>query len=149
MTATSPLPSLFGRFTAILQQHNHLGKTLRRLRSMCAALEKGELAFPPELAPSVLLVALRTDLGGHFAAEESAEYFGAVVDDAPALASQIAGLKWEHMAMLRSANVLSRVALDHARWPDLAAPTRELVAQLERHERAESSLLSEFFSPPR
>jgi hypothetical protein len=149
MTVASPLPSLFGRFTAILQQHDHLGKTLRRLRSMCAALENGQVGLPAELAPRVLLVALRVDLGEHFGAEESAEYFGAVVDEAPALAPQIAGLEWEHMTMLRAADVLSRLAEDRARWPELVVRTRELVAQLERHERAESRLLGQFFSPLR
>ena len=149
MTVANPLPSLFGRFTAILQQHDHLGKTLRRLRSMCAALENGQTALPSELAPNVLLVTLHADLDRHFGAEESIEYFGIVVDESPALAPQIAGLKWEHMTMLRAARVLSRRAQDHARWPDLVVPTRELVAELEQHERAESSLLRQFFSPSR
>jgi hypothetical protein len=72
-----------------------------------------------------------------------------VVDEAPALAPQIAGLEWEHMTMLRAADVLSRLAEDRARWPELVVRTRELVAQLERHERAESRLLGQFFSPLR
>lgn len=140
-----PLPSLFGRFTAIFQEHDHLAKTLRRLRIMCAALEDGQLSLPPELAPDVLLVDLRMDLAEHFGAEESPQYFGTVMDEAPHLASQVAGLKWEHMTMLRAADVLCGVAKDPTRWTLLAGPTRELVGQLERHERSESVLLRKLF----
>jgi hemerythrin-like domain-containing protein len=149
MSSTTTLPSLFGRFTAILQEHEHLGKTLRKLRQMCAALEAGESEPASELAPLALLVELRRDLGEHFAAEEDEAYFGTVVDEAPSLAPDIAGLKWEHMTMLRAADVLHDLAADRSRWSQLSKPTRELVAQLERHERSESKLLRRFFSPQR
>jgi hypothetical protein len=147
MSSTSPLPSLFGRFTAILRDHDHLGKTLRKLRQMCGALEAGEKEPAGELTPWVLLTELRRDLESHFAAEEDASYFGTVVDEAPGLAPDIAGLKWEHMTMLRGADVLCALAADRSRWSQLPKPTRELVAQLERHEGAESKLLRRFFSP--
>src|SRR5216110_1109001 len=88
MNAPSPLPSLFGRFTAIFQDHDHLGKTLRRLREMCSALESGQALLPPELAPDVLIAELRMDLETHFGAEESAEYFGVVVEEEPNLTAQ-------------------------------------------------------------
>jgi hypothetical protein len=149
MSSTSPLPSLFGRFTAILRDHDHLGKTLRNLRQMCAALEAGDREPPSELTPVVLLVELRRHLGEHFAAEEDEGYFGTVVDEAPGLATDIAGLKWEHMTMLRAADVLCDLAADRSRWPQLPKPTRELVTQLERHEGAESKLLRRFFAPQR
>ena len=147
MSSTSPLPSLFGRFTAILRDHDHLAKTLRKLRQMCGALESGESELIAELTPVVLLSALRRDLSAHFAAEEDASYFGTVVDEAPSLAADIAGLKWEHMTMLRSADVLCALAADRSRWSQLPEPTLELVTQLERHEGAESKLLRRFFSP--
>jgi hypothetical protein len=141
---TQPLPSLFGRFTAIFQDHDQLAKTLRRLRTMCAALEDGQ-ALPAELAPQALLVQLQASLTVHFGAEESDDYFGVVVDEEPTLAPQIAGLRWEHVTMLHAVEVLCQLAKDRERWLHLPAPTRELVAELERHEHAESRLLRNLF----
>lgn len=141
----SPMPSLFGRFTAIFQDHEQLAKTLRRLRLMCGALDNGQQP-PPELSPDVLILDLRVHLGVHFSAEEADEYFGTVLEEAPALAPEIAGLKGEHLTMLRAADVLCSVARDRSRWRDLVGPTRELIGQLERHERSESKLLRTLFS---
>lgn len=52
MSAADPLPSLFGRFTAVLKDHEHLAVTLGRLRHMCAALEQQPHTLSPELSPS-------------------------------------------------------------------------------------------------
>lgn len=147
MSASSPLPSLFGRFTSIFQEHDRLGKTMRRLRAMCVALDEAQAPLPPDLAPERLLSDLCADLAEHFAAEEADEYFGTVVDEAPALGGQIAGLKSEHVMMLEAAQMLKQLAMDESRWALLPSPTRELVAQFERHERAESTLLRQLFSP--
>jgi hypothetical protein len=144
--SAQPLPSLFGRFTAIFKDHDQLAKTLRRLRQMCAALDDGQARLPPDLAPDLLIIDLRNDLSEHFAAEETAEYFGTVVDEAPELASDIAALKWEHLTMLRGVDVLCGLARDRSRWQQLSGPTRELIGQLERHERSESRLLRSLFS---
>jgi hypothetical protein len=147
MSSPQPLPSLFGRFTAIFQDHDSLGKTMRRLRFMCAALEPAREPLALELSPAALLSEFRAALAEHFAAEESEQYFGTVVDEAPDLGPQIDRLKAEHVMMLEAAKLLSDLARDQSRWAQLPAPTRELVAQLERHERAESTLLRELFSP--
>jgi hemerythrin len=145
---TSPLPSLFGRFTAILKDHDHLKTTLGRLREMCAALEVEIAELPPALAPERLLHELYDDMKEHFTAEESQAYFGAIMDEAPALRPRVAELISDHSVVLAAVQDL----LNLARQPDgrtrLAFRTRELVAHLERHERAESVLLREFFSPP-
>lgn len=145
MTA-NPLPSLFGRFTAIFRDHDHLAKTLRHLRAMCASLDDRETPLPADLAPDVLIIDLRRHLGEHFAAEETDDYFGTVVEESPELASEIAGLKWEHMTMLRAADMLCDIAREPARWDQLSVPTRELIGQLERHERSENRLLRSLFS---
>src|SRR5690242_10247514 len=139
MTAPANLPSLFGRFTAILQDHEHLGTTLKELRSMCAALEATE-RLPLELSPARLLEDLRTDLSGHFAAEEAESYFGTIIEEAPPLAPRIGQLKSEHAAMLGVLGALCEVAVDAARALELCQATRVLIAELERHERAESLL---------
>jgi Hemerythrin HHE cation binding domain len=145
---SQPLPSLFGRFTAIYQDHDQLAKTLRRLRTMCAALEDGQAHLPADLLPTALLGQLRADLTAHFQVEESGAYFGVVVEEEPRLAPQIAGLKWEHLTMLHAVDVLCELAKDRERWLHLPAPTRELVAELTRHELAESRLLRALFSAP-
>jgi hypothetical protein len=113
---------------------------------MCGAIDNGRQPLPAELSPDVLILDLRVHLGVHFAAEEADEYFGTVIDEAPSLAPEIAGLKWEHLTMLKAADVLCGVARDRTRWSDLPGPTRELIAQLERHERNESRLLRGLFS---
>lgn len=114
---------------------------------MCAALEAVEATSASELAPQSLLAELRADLAAHFGAEESAEYFGVVVGEEPQLEPQIDGLRSEHAAMLHAVENLCRLADDRERWLLLAASTRELVAELERHERAESRLLRTLFFP--
>lgn len=145
MTQSAALPSMFGRFTAILQDHEHLGTTLKQLRSMCAALE----AAPPLLAavaPLELLEDLAGDLSRHFAAEEADSYFGTIVDEAPPLAARIAQLTTEHTAMLGAIIALCRFADDTSRYRELASAARQLLAQLERHERDESLLMRELLA---
>jgi len=143
--SAQPLPSLFGRFTTIFRDHEELGGTLRRLRLMCAALEDGRASFPPELSPTVLLVTLRETLATHFAAEEAEQYFGTVLDESPTLEPQISELKREHGSMLRSVQRLCELAGDRTRWSHLPYPTRQLIGELECHERAESKLLRDLF----
>ena len=108
MTTGERLPSLFGRFTAILRDHDHLRETLGRLRLMCSKLEDGQRAADSEPSPTSLLLELRTDLAEHFAAEEGQDYFGTVVDEAPQLQRQIDELKAEHVAMLTMVDELVR-----------------------------------------
>ena len=153
MTAPAKLPSLFGRFTAILQDHEHLGTTLKELRAMCISLEAQQFQLPT-LAPLDLLEDLRSDLSGHFAAEEADSYFGIIVQEAPLLATRIGQLKSEHALMLSALGGLCRLAAEAAALADGADPADtaalaaalceaswRLIAELERHERAESLLL--------
>jgi hypothetical protein len=146
MSAAAPLPSMFGRFTAILKDHAHLGKTLRRLRAMCSALEGDQVTTALDASPPLVLRRLRIELAEHFAAEESHGYFGTVIAEVPALSAQVGILKSEHQAMLQAADALLELARDARRWDFLPEPARALIDQLERHERAESVLLSGFFS---
>lgn len=145
MSLPQSMPSLFGRFTAILKDHDHLGITLRELKALCSALDDGRDELPRELEPGRLLSALQTDLAQHFSAEESEEYFGTVVAEDPQLRAEIDTLKAEHATMLDTVGALVEIAADPARWTDLCGPTRRLVMQLERHEGSESKLLRSFF----
>lgn len=146
MTQPANLPFLFGRFTAILQDHEHLGTTLKRLRAMCVALEAPNPNLDA-LEPKRLLQDLQTDLSAHFGAEEADAYFGTIADEAPALATGIAQLKLEHTAMLAALSTLCRLASGSGNARELSLATRQLIAELERHERAESSLLRSLFVP--
>lgn len=146
MPTSANIPSLFGRFTAILQDHEHLGTTLKRLRVMCVTLE-GPSPELDAIKPAALLEDLRTDLSGHFAAEEAESYFGTIVEEAPHLAHGIAQLRTEHAAMLGAIAALCRLAEDAERVAELCRATRKLIGELEQHERAESLLLRELFAP--
>lgn len=145
MTSPAEMPSMFGRFTAIIQDHAHLGTTLKQLRSMCAALE-AEVPLPTPASPQRLLEDLRADLSAHFAAEEAEAYFGTIAEEAPALATRIDQLIGEHATMLGVLVELCRAATDAERLLELAHSTRRLIGQLEQHERAESLLLRELFA---
>lgn len=144
MSLPQSMPSLFGRFTAILKEHAHLVTTLRDLKAVCSALEDGG-EVPVELRPPRLLSSLKRELGQHFGAEESEEYFGTVAAEDPTLQLEIAALKAEHATMLSAVDALVELAADPARWPHLPMPTRLLVTQLARHEGSESKLLRSFF----
>ena len=149
VTDRAQLPTLFGRFSTVLQEHDQLRTTLVQLREMCTTLETEASALPRELLPEPLFAELFSELKSHFACEESPAYFGTVVEEAPTLAPQINTLKREHHDMLIAIEQLLGIAKDHSRWPALPHPTRQFVAILERHERAESTLLRELFFPPR
>src|SRR5689334_5134036 len=106
MSSATPLPTLFGRFTAILKDHEHLGSTLRQLQKMCVLLQTSAPELPTDLSPPRSFRELLADLRDHFAAEESADYFGTVAEESPALTSRIAALKWEHLSLLATVEKL-------------------------------------------
>jgi hypothetical protein len=145
MSLPHSMPSLFGRFTAIWKDHEHLGTTLRELKALCAALEDGQ-DVPQQSQPTRLFMALKVDLTQHFTAEESDDYFGTVVAEDAGLELDIAALKSEHATMLRAVDMLVQLSADPGRWAHLPGPTRLLITQLERHEGSESKLLRSFFS---
>ena len=147
MTLNESVPGLFGRFTAMVKDHEHLEATLLELKELCSALEAGQQERLLELQPKRLLSALRASLLDHFGAEESGAYFGAVVAAAPQLAPEFALLKAEHAIMLGAVEPLLQLTEDPGRWSQLAALTRLLVLQLERHESAESNLLARNLQP--
>jgi hypothetical protein len=142
--ANTPLPSLFGRFTVVLQDHRDLGVTLRSLEKLCATLDETERAPPLEPAALELIVELHAELSQHFTAEEGDAYFGAMARDRPGSAHRIAELKQQHAEMLAAVGSLRDLA-GQARWTELSSPARRFVAGLRAHEAAETRLLQEFF----
>ncbi len=149
MSEPARLPHLFGRFTLVMRGHADVGRTLQQLRAMCEALESEPPRLSDPLMPLRLITKLRNELSEHFALEEAQGYFGTVVEEEPALASAIAALCTEHQVMLFALEELLALVPDRAAWPRLPGPVRELVRQLELHERAEAALLHELFHPTR
>ena len=138
-----PLPSLFGRFTAIFSEHKNMSGTLSSVGSMCDVLEAGLERLPGRIHPLELVVDLQGCLSTHFAVEEADIYFGTIVLEQPYLAGRIAKLIAEHSLMLAIAARVRELA-EVESWTALVAPTRALVAMLQKHELDESRLLQEF-----
>lgn len=140
----TPLPSLFGRFTAIQSDHRDIGVTLGLLARMCAALEQSDGARDEELAPVLLLDRLRVHLAEHFQAEEGEAYFGAIVCERPALREQIQALGAEHASMLSEVSSFCIIASEPARVDLLPALVRRFLAGFRAHERGETRLVQAF-----
>jgi hypothetical protein len=136
---------MFGRYTAILSEHEHLGTTLRRLGDMCTALEAREGAPPPPgLEPARLIGAFISELSEHFAAEEADGYFGTMARERPALASTIAELEAEHARMLETLRELLAAAGDQRRAAFVAHGVRRIIHQLRAHEHRETRVMQGF-----
>jgi len=144
MPAATPLPTPFGRFTAVVSEHQHLGVALRRLDEMCRAVEAGQLDLAPELQPVPLIGELQSELSQHFAGEEGDTHFGAIASECPSLLRRIADLKAQHVVMLEELTSLAENARDKAKLTALPAPARRLIEELRTHEHAETMLLQEF-----
>jgi hypothetical protein len=140
------LPSLFGRFSALHRDHQHLDGLVQKLSAMCDALgDRPDAAPPPELDPKRLIPEWGIDLSRHFAAEEGIRYFGALVAEQPELAAAIGDLRADHAAMLDAIEHLLELAPDETRRDELARATRDLLTRFRAHERAETQVLREFF----
>jgi hypothetical protein len=146
MVMSQELPSLFGRFTALHRDHQHLDGLVKSLVAMCDALsERPDVAPPPELDPEKLIPEWGIDLSRHFAAEEGMRYFGTLVAEQPALSAAIGDLRADHTAMLEAIERLLQLAPDEGRRDELVLRTRDLLDRFRKHERAETLLLREFF----
>lgn len=143
--ASDALPTGFGRFTAIQDDHRALGALLSKLRRTCAALQEneGRAAFGSEALQ--LVSDLAFELEHHFKREEHDEYFGVVVTERPALIPRVAELRAEHTAFLEVVAALGRAL---RRGDDPFAISNQilgLISDLNAHERRETQLLGEFF----
>lgn len=146
MVTQRELPSLFGRFTALHRDHQHLDGLVQKLSAMCDALgDRPDLPPPPELDPKRLIPEWGIDLSRHFAAEEGIRYFGALVAEQPALSAAIGDLRADHAAMLDAIERLLELAPHEDRREELVLATRELLTRFRLHERAETQVLGEFF----
>jgi hypothetical protein len=141
-----PLPSLFGRFTAILAAHEDLSAPLERLRDLCDALDAGAENLAWRIKPPTLALDLQERLSTHFAVEEADIYFGTIAHDRPDLIVAVATLRAEHAVMLSLVERLRDLSTQSEAWRDLVLPGRVLLSMFEAHEQAESRLLDGFLT---
>jgi len=149
MNQEIPLPSVFGRLTNLLSEHERLAGTLAQVRAMCLALEAGHDVLAAGHDPRQLIGLLRFELSRHFDAEESPAHFGTVAAERPDLLAEVVELKIEHLVMLETMGDLALMAEDEARWSELPAPALALLETLRAHERAESELVRGFIAGKR
>jgi hypothetical protein len=137
-TAWGILPGALG---AVAAERGRLDATLRQIDELCGA----RAAWRSNIEPAAVLAHLRVDLELRFALEEADAYFGAMLRERPSLSHGIAELRHDHGALIERLNGLRRIASVTQRWPELKAPTLELVEGFRAHEHREADLLQEFF----
>jgi CheY-like chemotaxis protein len=143
--AHARLPTLFGRLTAVLDNRRHPAP-VERLEAFCSdSGTQGEPRSAANEQASLLMDASR-DLSEQFAKEEAAGYYGVVLDERPELASRIAELKRDHVAILRVLELLHEVSSVASLRQQLVACTRGLASKLRAHEADERLLLEELFA---
>lgn len=145
MPESAPLPSLFGRATAFLQEQRNLRETLDRLQSYCILLGQAEVT--PELDPQHLLGHLCRLMVDHFAGEEADDYFGTFRREAPWLKERLQRLEEEHWEIVEVIGALQRVAPSTHRRAELVDGLARLLERVAAHERAEAILVHGFFVP--
>jgi hemerythrin len=133
------LPTLFGRATAILGEHDQLHGTVVDLRAECLTLRAGQAPTESDLTDSLrdLLRRLRR----HFAREESDGYFGTLIE--AGLNLDVARLETEHTEMIDTLLELLKIA-ETGDTPRAARGLLGLLEQFEAHEQRETQLMQEF-----
>jgi hemerythrin len=144
MNTQTSIPTLFGRGTAILKEHDDLRPLIAGLRQHATRLALG--LTPSELDVETLLDRFFDQLLAHFAAEENEGYFGTFVEDYPDLSVQVERLMAEHEEMVDAVERLRVLAEQPGRTRDLGLGLLELLAQFEGHEQEESILMRTFIS---
>jgi hypothetical protein len=138
------LPTLFGRYSLVLSEHANLDLTFGRLKALvrCSRL----VPHRRSSLLSALMTDLRSNLERHFQAEESGEYFGALVGENPALAPRVTVLRHQHRAMLATLDGLRLLAFEPHAWRQLQEALDALANAFQTHERSESLLIQSFLA---
>jgi hypothetical protein len=139
---SKPFPTLFGRATAVLDEHMTLRTTLGQLREYCARLVHVGRRIEPE--PASVINYFLQQLRAHFAAEEADGYFGTLAASGPNARDHVVALRAEHKEMLATAESLRVLAVHSHDSLNLAAALSKLLDLFDRHERRETELLREF-----
>jgi hypothetical protein len=146
MSTPRALPTLFGRYSLVLSEHSNLETTWERLNDIARRFGTHNVMPSQELALSELLSDLRANLERHFQAEESQDYFGALVAERPALAPRVAALQHQHRAMLATLDALRLLAFEARAWGQFKSTVSVLIKTFHTHERSESLLIHGFLA---
>lgn len=144
MTTEFTLPTLFGRATAIIQEHADLRPIVAELRKHATELALGRLR--EDIALESLLDEFFDELLAHFAAEENEGYFGTFIEDYPELSVHVERLMAEHEDMVDAVERLRALSEDARRSADLGLALLSLLARFEGHEHEENALMRAFLS---
>ena len=137
----APMPTLFGRATAIYGEHAELHGSVNELRARCVALKDGRTTTELDMR-SALEQFLRR-LRRHFAREESDGYFGTVIASLPDLNVDIAWLQAEHGEIIETMLELIRMC-EYGDGQRLAGALERTIEAFEAHERRETELIQQF-----
>ncbi|HEY6561699.1 MAG TPA: hemerythrin domain-containing protein [Polyangiaceae bacterium] len=137
------MPDLFGRATVVVREHGDLRQQVDWLRELCVRIVDDQA--PAELAPGVALTRFLEQLRGHFATEESPEYFGALAEGSPRLIRRLDQLRAEHAQMLTTLESLSALAAESPEPLGLAIGLGQFLDRLAAHEKQETLILQEYF----
>ncbi|HVU02883.1 MAG TPA: hemerythrin domain-containing protein [Polyangiaceae bacterium] len=142
---SAPLPDLFGRATIVLRGHEGLRGAVEEMRTLCAGLRaEAPVAFEQARGP---VDAFLDHLMAHFAAEESPDYFGALVLDSFGIARSVERLIAEHVEMRKTITALRDFANPGRRRIEFAVLLERLLDDFTAHERGESAAIQEFLRP--
>jgi hypothetical protein len=137
------MPKLFGRPEDVQSGDGALQSTIVELRNVSDSLREGD----PHAGAAArdLLSDLSAEFSLYFDAEESENYFGALLADRPRLKTEVGKLRDAHEGFRDSVGSLRRLAADESQDTRLAAGIDRVLDDFEEHEQAENALLQEFF----
>jgi len=139
-----PMPTLFGRGTAVFKEHADLRPLVFRLKKHAADLAIGRQSDESEVESA--LAEFFNQLLAHFAAEEDEGYFGTFIEDHPTLSIKVERLLAEHEEMVDVIERLKMLSRRGGCSRDLGIGLTTLLERFEKHERDENSLMRTFLS---
>ncbi len=137
-----PMPTLFGRATAIFDAHKTLHKTVAQLYDLCARLMSGRQVAAAEL--HALVGVFSVQLREHFSSEEEDDYFGTLARSSAEAGELVAVLHVEHADMRDGLDELARLVEGRASSGELAECLNALLDQFNDHEKKESRAMQQY-----
>lgn len=136
-------PHVSGRTKSAKRVPAGLDGLVGDLRMACVTLRANRPVDRRWLA--ALLGRFETALLPHFAAEQTAEYFGSLVAEKPRFSPRIERLRAEHAMLASTASHIVELAGSDARL-DFVTRLERFLDAFEAHEHDENALMQEFFS---
>ena len=135
-------PTLFGRITAVQRDHTALLEMVARLRELQSTLSELDDCTP--ISPLYLIQDFALQLYGHFAAEESEAYFGALASERPSLRNRVDGLRADHVHIVRTLAHIPVRAAGGTSGREISTLLGATLDFLQAHERRENLLMQDY-----